>query len=118
VFGLADLFGWENIIQMRAGVAVQPINRLTVTFDYRNLRLADGNDSLYSSTGAVLVKTPTNGALSLAIGQEPDLFVKYDVRTNVTVGTGYGYLFAGRFLQENSAGDRASIVYTYATYKF
>jgi hypothetical protein len=118
VFGLVDLLGWENIVQMRAGVGVQPINHLAVNFDYREIYLADGHDSLYSSTGAVLVKSPTTGALSRDVGQEPDLFIKYDVRPNITLGAGYGYLFAGPFLMENSKGDRASIVYTYATYKF
>jgi hypothetical protein len=103
---------------MRAGVGVQPINHLAVNFDYRRIYLANGNDSLYSSTGAVLVKTPATGALSRDVGDEPDLFAKYDVRPNITLGVGYGYLFAGPFLTANSKGDRASIVYTYATYKF
>jgi len=118
VFGLVDLLGWENIVQMRAGVGVQPINHLAVNFDYRKIFLANGNDSLYSSTGTVLVKTPATGALSRDVGDEADLFAKYDVRPNITLGLGYGYLFAGPFLTANSKGDRASIVYTYATYKF
>jgi Alginate export len=118
VFGLVDLLGWRNIRQMRAGVEVKPINRLSVNFDFRDLYLANGNDSLYSSTGSVLVKTPSTGAHHRDVGQEPDLSAKYDVRKNITLGAGYGYLFAGRFLTENSAGDRSSIVYTFATYKF
>ncbi len=118
VFGLVDLLGWENIVQMRTGVGVQPIKHISVNFDYRKLYLADGHDSLYSSTGSVLVKTPTTGALSRYVGQEPDLLTKYDIRSNIIVGAGYGYLFAGTFLKENSKGDRATIVYTFATYKF
>jgi hypothetical protein len=118
VFGLVDLFGWRNIIQQRAGVEVKPANHLSVLADFRDLYLANGNDSLYSSTGAVLVKTPATGARHRDVGLEPDLSAKYDIQKNVTVGAGYGYLFAGRFLTENSAGDRASIVYTFATYKF
>ena len=118
VFGLVDLLGWENIIQMRAGVGVQPAKRLSVNFDYRDIYLANGNDSLYGAAGSVLVKTPSAGALHRDVGREPDLSAKYDVRSNITVGVGYGYLFAGRFLKENSRGDRASIVYTFATYKF
>ena len=118
VFGLVDLLGWENIIQMRAGVGIQPINRLSVNFDFRQIYLADGNDSLYSSSGDVLVKTPATGALSRNVGQELDLFAKYDVRSNITLGAGYGCLFAGPFLMENSKGDLATIVYTFATYRF
>ena len=118
VFGLSDLFGWRNIVQQRAGVEVKPMNHLGVTFDFRNLYLANGNDSLYGSAGSVLVKTPAAGALHRDIGQEPDLLAQYAVRENITVGAGYGYLFAGRFLTENSSGSRASIIYTFATYKF
>lgn len=118
VFGLVDLFGWRNIVQQRAGVEVKPVNRLSVLADFRDLYVATGNDSLYSSAGAMLVKIPKTGALHRDVGLEPDLSAKYDVRQNITVGAGYGYLFAGRFLTENSPGDRASIVYTYATYKF
>jgi len=118
VFGLVDLFGWRNIIQQRAGVELKPANHLSMLADFRDLYLANGNDALYSSTGAVLVKTPTTGALHRDVGLEPDLSAKYDVQKNITVGAGYGYLFAGRFLTENSGGDRASIVYTFATYKF
>ncbi|MBZ5645412.1 MAG: alginate export family protein [Acidobacteriia bacterium] len=118
VFGLVDLFGWRNIAQERAGVEVKPLNRLSVNFDFRNLYLANGNDSLYGSAGSVLVKTPATGAPHRDVGQEPDLLAKYDVRENISIGAGYGYLFAGRFLTEHSAGERASIVYTFATYKF
>jgi hypothetical protein len=118
VFGLTDLFGWRNIVQERAGVEVKPMNHLSVNVDFRDLYLANGNDSLYSSTGSVLVKTPKTGALHRDVGKEPDLLAKYDVRENITVGVGFGYLFAGRFLTENSPGNRACIVYTFARYKF
>jgi hypothetical protein len=118
VFGLVDLFGWRNIVQERAGVEVKPVKRLSVTADFRGLFLATEHDSLYSSTGSVVVKTPSTGALHRDVGVEPDVSAKYQIRENITVGAGYGYLFAGRFLTENSPGSRASIVYTFATYKF
>lgn len=118
VFGLVDLFGWRNIVQQRAGVELKPVNHLSVLADFRDLYVANGNDSLYSSTGAALVKIPKTGALHRDVGLEPDISAKYDVRQNITVGAGYGYLFAGRFLAENSPGDRASIVYAYGMYKF
>ena len=118
VFGLVDLFGWRNIVQARAGVEVKPAKHLSVTADFRGLFLATGRDSLYNSAGSVLVKTPSTGALHRDVGVEPDVFAKYDLRENFTVGAGYGYLFAGRFLTENSPGSPASIVYTFATYKF
>jgi hypothetical protein len=118
VFGLTDLFGWRNIVQERAGVELKPLNHLIVKVDFRELYLATGYDSLYTSTGSVLVRSPATGALHRDVGQEPDILAQYDVRENITVGAGYGYLFAGRFLTENSPGNRAAIIYTYASYKF
>jgi hypothetical protein len=118
VFGLVDLFGWRNIRQMRAGASVKPTTRLTVNFDFRDIFLANGHDSLYSSTGSVLVKTPASGALHVDVGQEPELQTVYLLRTNITTGAGYAYLFAGRFLTQNSPGERATIVYAFTTYRF
>lgn len=118
VFGLVDLFGWRNIRQVRAGVAVKPTSRLNVSFDFRDLYLANTHDSLYGSTGSVLVKTPATGALHDDIGQEPEIQTTYALRKNITTGAGYAYLFAGRFLTENSPGERATIVYIFMTYKF
>jgi hypothetical protein len=118
VFGLVDLFGWRNIVQERVGVELRPAKRLHVNADFRGISLANGNDSLYSSTGAVLVKTPNAGALHRGVGIEPDVLAKYEIRQDLAFGAGYGYLFAGRFLSENSPGSHASIIYTFATYKF
>jgi hypothetical protein len=52
------------------------------------------------------------------VGREPDVFVADDVRKNITVGAGYGYLFPGKFLKENTPGARNAILYMFATYKF
>jgi hypothetical protein len=118
VFGLVDLFGWRNIRQMRAGLGVKPTSRLGVNFDFRDLMLANRHDSLYGSTGSVLVKVPTAGAAHVDIGQEPELSTVYLLRRNITTGAGYAYLFAGRFLTENTPGERATIVYVFTTYRF
>ncbi len=118
VFGLVDLFGWRNIRQWRTGVGVKPTSRLNVSFDFRDLYLANTNDSLYGSTGTVLVKTPATGALHDNIGQEPEIQTTYALLRNITVGAGYAYLFAGGYLTTYSPGDRATIVYFFTTYKF
>lgn len=118
VFGLTDLLGWRNIRQTRVGVELKPTEQIKITFNYRDLRLAELSDALYSSTGTVLTKIPARGALHGDVGQEPDLFVTDDLRKNITLGAGYGYLFPGEFLKENSPGVRNAILYTFATYKF
>jgi hypothetical protein len=118
VFGLVDLLGWRNVRQARVGVELKPKQQIKITFNYRDLRLAVLSDALYSSTGSVLTKIPAHGALHGEVGREPDVFVTDDVQKNITVGAGYGYLFPGEFLKENSPGVRNAILYAFATYKF
>jgi hypothetical protein len=118
VFGLVDLLGWRNVRQLRTGIDFKPISHLTTAVDYRNIDLASRYDGLYGSTGSTLVKAPKGGALSTDVGHEFDLSGKYQLRKNVDTGAGYGHLFAGSFLTQNSHGSSPSIVYTYVTYKF
>ncbi len=51
-FGIADLFGWQNIISERVGVTIEPRHRWTVTGQYVDFWLASATDALYNSSGA------------------------------------------------------------------
>ena len=117
-FGLVDLLGWRNIRQWRAGFDMKPFARTSVNVDYRELSLASRFDALYGSTGSTIVKAPQGGALSTHVGREADTFLKHQLRPNVIIGAGYGHLFAGEFLKQNSPGSSSSIAYGFATYSF
>ena len=118
VFGLVDLLGWRNLRQVRGGLEVSPKRTMKATFDFRTLHLASEYDGLYGSTSSVLVKAPKKGALSTDVGKEVDASFRFAARRNVEIGAGYGHLFAGNFLKQNSAGSSASLGYTFATYRF
>jgi hypothetical protein len=104
--------------QLRGGIDFKPLSHLAVFADYRNIHLVSREDGLYGSTGSIIVKAPKGGALSSYVGQEVDLSCKYQVRKNIDTGAGYGHLFAGSFLAQNSPGASASIAYSFVTYKF
>lgn len=118
VFGLVDLLGWRNIRRLRIGLDMKPFPRTTVNADYRDISLASRYDGLYGSTGSIIVKAPQGGALSDHVGREADVSFKHQLRTNITIGAGYGHLFAGDFLRQNSLGSSASIAYGFAAYAF
>ncbi len=118
VFGLVDLLGWRNLRQVRAGFELSPRRSMKASFDVRTLHLSSEYDGLYGSTGSVLVKAPKSGALSTDVGKEIDVAFRYQATRTTELGVGYGHLFAGTFLVQNSSGSSGSIGYTAATYRF
>ncbi len=118
VFGLVDLLGWRNLRQVRGGVEVSPRKTMKATVDFRTLHLASRWDGLYGSSSSVLVKAPATGALSTDVGKEVDATFRYQTSRNTEIGAGYGHLFAGSFLEQNSPGSSTSVGYTFGTYRF
>lgn len=118
VFGLTDQLSWRNIKHVRAGVELKPLGKLRLNADYHSEWLANRLDALYGGTGSVAVKVPKAGALHTHIGQEADFYFKCAVRPELTVGSGFGHLFPGRFLLENSPGSGTSYPYIFLEYKF
>jgi Alginate export len=115
---LTDLFGEENIKDLKAGFDFRPLRKMKVYLVGSDLSLASKYDSLYDNTGAVLVKVPKGGALSKDIGKEVDIYGTYDINRSLQLGAGFGHLYAGRFLKQNTPGGSASYPYVFLDYKF
>ena len=118
IYGMSDLLGWRNIRHSRVGVEVKPISKIKVDFDYHFLWLANGHDGLYNASGVEVVKPSTTGALYTDVGHDVDFYVTYAPRPWLTLGTGWSYLFYGRFLKQNATGIGCSYPWVFATYKF
>ncbi len=117
-YGIADQVGWPNIRDLRVGVDVKPLAKTKVAFDYHFFRLASGQDGLYNAAGALVVRPPAGGAAHLDVGREADIYLTWTPLRQVAVGGGFGHLFPGRFLKENSAGSGTSFPYAFLTYSF
>jgi len=115
---LTDLFGEQNIRDLKPGFDLRPAKKMRVYLVYSALSLASKYDSLYSNTGSVLVKVPKSGALSTKIGNETDIWGTYDINRRLQIGAGYGYLFAGQFLKQNSGGSNSAYPYGFIDYNF
>jgi hypothetical protein len=117
IYGVSDLFGWRNIRHYRAGAEAKPTSKVKVNFDYHFLWLAIGHDGLYNASGVQVVKAPSGGALHTDIGHDADFYVTYNPRPWLTLGTGWSYLFWGRFLRENAHGVGSSYPWVFMTYR-
>lgn len=94
--GIVDLFGWQNIESVRAGLTVEPHRRLTVTAQGLNFWAPSELDAIYNTSGSAIVynKTP-NGH---HVGAEVDGYSWYELNSHFNLGGGYGYFGGGQFL--------------------
>jgi len=109
-FGIADQFGWQNIVAWRAGATIIPRRRWSVTVQYLDLWLASAKDAAYNSSGGVILRDPT-GKSGTHLGQELDAYVWYEINREVHVGAGIGHLLPGEFIDK--AGKGAAYTYPY-----
>jgi hypothetical protein len=114
-FGIADLFGWQNIVAERAGFTIEPHRRWTVTAQYLDFQLASATDSLYNSSGGSIVRDAT-GKSGTNVGAEFDLYTWFELNRHVNFGFGMGHLMPGRFLTATTNGP--SYTYPYFAINF
>jgi hypothetical protein len=116
-YGIVDAVGWRNIQDLRLGGELQLHPRLRVRIDYHSFWLASRADNLYSSGGSVLVRTPEAGTRANHVGQEVDVISGFEITDYLDLGAGFGHLFPGGYLRENSTGLGASYIYAFVTYQ-
>ena len=118
VFGLVDLFGYENIRQERINLDLGPSKNLTMLFQGGFLNLAQKDDSVYSSSASITVKPPAGGFATTDLGQEFDASAKYVFHDYIVANFGVGHLFPGEVLVDNKHGAPDTIGYFSLTYRF
>jgi hypothetical protein len=109
-FGIADQFGWQNIVSWRGGATVYPHRRWSVTAHLLDLWLASATDAAYNSSGAAILQDRT-GKSGRHLGRELDAYTWYEINRQIHVGAGIGHLFAGELVAR--AGGRTVRTYPY-----
>jgi hypothetical protein len=117
-YGIVDMEGWRNLRDFRSGINLVPHHTVKLTFDYNWFWLASAHDGLYNAAGTLIVKPPASGAAHTDVGSEADIIFNYSPVSQVIIGCGFGHLFPGRFLKENSPGSGTSFPYGFLTYRF
>ena len=115
-FGVADLFGWQNIKSGRAGFTIEPRRRWTVTAQYLDFWLASATDSLYNSSGGSIVRDAT-GKSGTHVGEEFDVYTWFELNRHVNFGVGVGHLMPGTFLADTTKGPSYNYPYFALNFK-
>ena len=110
-FGIADQFGWQNIVALRFGVTIEPHRRWTVTTQYLDFWLASATDSLYNTSGGSIVRDST-GKSGTHIGREADVYTWWELNRHINVGVGVGHFMGGEFLEKTTKGPNYNYPYT------
>jgi hypothetical protein len=95
-FGIADLFGAQNLESVRAGITVEPHRRLTFTVQGLDFWAADALDSIYNTSGGAIVSNKTDHGRH--VGAEVDGYSWYELNRHFNVGGGIAYFGGGQFL--------------------
>jgi hypothetical protein len=116
VFGLTDLFGWQNIKQRRLNLDMQPNENWSLLFQGESLHAATTRDSVYNGAAAVVVSPPAGGFRSDDIGSEFDASLRYASRTHLVFEAGVGHWWPGALMTANNHGAAETLTYFQITY--
>jgi hypothetical protein len=117
-FGLVDLFGFENIKQVRGNLDLKPAKNFSMLFQAGSLQVVTVRDGVYSGSGGTTVKAPAAGFVSDDIGTEFDASVKYVYRRYLIANIGVGHLFPGELMTHDAHGAPLTLAYLGFTYRF
>jgi len=118
VFGLVDLFGWQNVRQERVNLSLSPAAHLTVLIQQEFLEVATRRDGVYSGGGSEFLKPPATGFASDVIGRGFDASMKYVIHNNLMVNAGVGHFSPGAVMTGNSYGAPLTLSFLGLTYRF
>ena len=114
-FGITDLFGWQNIEAVRAGVTIEPHRRLTFTVQGLDFWAASALDSIYNTSGASIAYNKTNHGTH--VGAEIDGYSWYELNKHFNVGGGIGAFGGGQFLTNVSTSHSYTTYYVALNFK-
>lgn len=116
-FGIADLFGWQNIRAVRAGATIMPHRRWTVTGQYLDFWVASTADAVYNTSGGSIAHGNVPAGIGSHLGQEFDAYSWYELNGHLNIGGGYGRFDAGAFLSHLTTGHVYSYPYFAINFK-
>lgn len=116
-FGIADLFGWQNIRAVRGGATIMPHRRWTVTGQYLDYWVASTADAVYNTSGGPIVHGSVAAGAGSHLGEEFDAYSWYELNRHWNIGGGYGRFAAGTFLSQITTGHVYSYPYFAINFK-
>lgn len=108
-YGYMDRASLKNMNNIKIGLDLKPTEKIKVMVAQHWFFLDTNKSSWFDAGGAVIRATRANA--SKTVGQETDLFLKWQALKRVSFLTGYSYFHAGAFANDTGASDNANFLY-------
>ena len=118
VFGLVDLFGWQNIKETRARLNLKPAQHWALLIEQDFLRASTTKDGIYNGAAVEFLKPPTGGFHTDDIGRGFDASTKYAFHDYLVLNLGVGHFSPGELMRDNGHGAPLTLSYLGFTYRF
>lgn len=105
MYGLTDLFSWQNVVNPTAAVSLSPFANVRVQGFYRLYWLQSPRDAWVRAG----LRDPTGESGSF-VGQEVDFQLRFQVFSFAELDVQYGELFAGGFVKRTGGGTGARLL--------
>ena len=114
--GYIDYIGRQNIITPNAGIAISPIQDLTLTLQQYLFWRASDRDSIYNKSSAVFRAAGTTHARY--VGAETDLLATYNFTRHLQGYAGYSFFSSGGFIEKTGRDKNSNFFYAALQYTF
>jgi hypothetical protein len=115
-YGFIDAIGRQNAIDFNLGATCTPMPKMTLYAAGHFFWRASTDDALYNAGG--MVSRAGAMASDREIGQEINVVLKYKFNRHLLGELGYGYFFAGDFIEETGASDDIQFLWASLEYTF
>lgn len=115
-FGMIDVIGRQNIIDVSVGATWKPQPKLTVSFGAHLFRADSTDDAIYNAGGGVVRAGGT--FRSADIGTEADLTVAWAAARHLSLEVGYGHFFSGEAIRQSGPSTDTDFFYAGTTFTF
>jgi hypothetical protein len=113
--GIADLFGWQNLEDVRVGTTFEPHRRLTFTVQGLDFWAASALDSIYNTSGGSIAANKTDHGRH--VGAEFDSYSWYELNKHFNVGGGVSAFGGGQFLSNITTSHSYTYYYFALNFK-
>jgi hypothetical protein len=110
------LFGRENLIDLHPEFTANLTEDLRLDIAHHFFWRQNAGDAIYNLTGGV-VRGPA-GSRSLAVGNEFDISLNWQIDRHFSAYAGYAHFFTGSFLSRTGPSSDQDFLYASATFTF
>jgi hypothetical protein len=114
--GYIDYIGRQNIITPNAGIAITPIQDLTLTLQQYLFWRASDRDSIFNKSSAIFRAAGTTH--ERYVGAETDLLATYNFTRHLQGYMGYSFFASGGFIKKTGPDSNSNFFYAALQYTF